>query len=686
MKQQALELRNIRLSGGFWLKKTRLVADVMLPYQWKALNDQIPDAEPSHALENFRLVARGAKGQFTGTLSQNSNEAKSDETACCGLLGYPDGTISSQDETMGQFGGTIFQDSDVGKWIEAACYSMVNNPDANLEAQIEEAIRLIGASQQSDGYINTWFTLKAPDKRWTDMAWGHELYCGGHLIEAAVAHFKSTGKRHFLEIMMKYADCVLAEFSPEGPHGKDCCGHPEIELALMRLAEASGETRYARMARHFLDVRGRYPERFINQKPLGFDFPMTKSFDPDYFQGHEPLCDQHDADGHSVRAMYLFTALTQVLRISGEPELKKILDQLWESAVGRRMYVTGGIGSQANGERFTLDWDLPSDTAYTETCAAIGLIFWAREMLAADSDSRYADTIERIMYNGALSGVSLDGQSYFYVNPLETIPAVAHARHDHEHVKTERVAWFGCACCPPNIARLIASVASLAYGHTDRSLWVHQFMNSEAAVALDGTSVHVTQKTDYPWDGKIALTFIHSEPSFFDVNLRIPAWCRDFRCTVNGQEVTGSPEKGYLKIERNWTSGDCVELTLDMTARFVRPHSRIAELAGKTAVMRGPLVYCAEELDNGSDLHNLLVDPSLPVKCESTVEHTDGGITLRLSGFRETERSDALYGEWKSENAREAKPITLVPYYQWGNRKPGQEMRIWLRAIGGEKR
>lgn len=642
MKQRALALRDVRLSGGFWQEKTRLVAEVMLPYQWKALNDQIPGAEPSHALENFRLVTGEAEGRFVGM---------------------------------------VFQDSDVGKWLEATCYSLVSHPDAELASQVEEAIRLVGAAQQSDGYINTWVTLQAPDKRWDDLAWGHELYCGGHLIEAAVAHFQTTGKRHFLEIMMKYADCVIAEFGPGKPHGLDCCGHPEIELALMRLAEASQEPRFADLAKHFLDVRGRDPERFRDKRAVAFVYPpLTKTFDPDYFQANVPLCDQHDADGHAVRAMYLYTALAQVWGLTLEPKLKRALDRLWTSTVERRMYVTGSIGSQAFGERFTIDWDLPSDTAYAETCAAIGLITWGKAMLAAECESRYADTIERVLYNGALSGVSLDGQRYFYVNPLESIPEVARVRADHEHVKTERVPWFGCACCPPNIARLVASVASLAYGLANDGLWVHQYMDCEADLALGGTRVHMVQKTDYPWDGQIDLTIEPERKCRFGLHLRIPAWNRNLRCTVNGQAAVDLRRNGYLSIDREWEAGDRVELTLEMETRFVRPHSRIAELAGKTAVMRGPLVYCAEETDNGKDLHNLLLDP-LQLVGESAVERTAAGVVLRLPGYRETEHTDALYGDLKHEDVGEARTITLIPYHQWGNRRPGQEMRVWLRSV-----
>jgi DUF1680 family protein len=377
--------------------------------------------------------------------------------------------------------------------------------------------------------------------------------------------------------------------------------------------------------------------------------------------------------------MYLYTALAQVWGLTREPALKRALDRLWTSAVERRMYVTGNIGSQAFGERFTIDWDLPSDTAYAETCASIGLINWAKEMLAAECDSRYADTIERVLYNGALSGVSLDGQKYFYVNPLESIPEVVRARADHEHVKTERVPWFGCACCPPNIARLVASVAGLSYGLTDEGLWVHQYMDCEADLELGGTRIHIVQKTDYPWDGLVKLTIEPERKCRFGLHLRIPAWCRDFRCSVNGQTVSDLRRDGYLTLDREWEAGDRVELTLEMETRFVRPHSRIAELAGKTAVMRGPLVYCAEEVDNGKDLHNLLLDTSLTAGA-STLERTDTGVVLQLPGYRETEHTDALYGDFRQEDVGEERTITLVPYHQWGNRKPGQEMRVWLRS------
>ena len=644
MKQTHNGLSAIRLPKGFWQSKTKLVAEVMLPYQWQALNDQIPGAVPSHAVENFRIASG---------------------------------------EQQGEFAGNIWQDSDVAKWLEAACHSLANYPDSLLASQVEEAIRLIGKAQQADGYINTWFTTKAPEKRWTDLVWSHELYSGGHLMEAAVTHFYTTGRTDFLDIMRCYADCLIPVFGPGGKHGQECCGHPEIELALMRLSEATGDRRYFDLAVLFMEVRGTDPGQFIGKKPLDFVIPETVWFGPDYFQAHQPLAEQRDADGHAVRAVYLYTALTQQYRRTRDPDLKTILDGLWDSATGRRMYLTAGIGSQAHAERFTVDWDLPGDTAYNETCATIGLIFWAWQLLLAEPDRRYSDIIERGLYNGALSGMSLDGTRFFYVNPLESVPRIACARHDHEHVKTSRVAWLGCACCPPNIARQVASVGDLSCHADDKGIWVHQYLDSQAELVLAGQGLGLRQETDYPWDGRVKLTLNPTKASHFSLHLRIPGWCADWTCRVNGQPVADrNLVKGYLDLERDWQPGDTVELDLPMNARFISPNSRVSELAGKVAVMRGPLVYCAEELDNGGDLHNLLVDPARPISSKALPEQADGGVVLYLSGFRETSHSNELYGDWQSMATAEAARITLFPYYQWGNRRPGQEMRVWLRTVG----
>jgi len=638
--KQHAAVPKVRVIGGFWKQKTSMVAQEMVPYQWKALNDKIPGAEPSHAIENFRIAAGEAEGEFVGT---------------------------------------IFQDSDLAKWIEAACYVLADKGNAELDAQVEEAIRLVGKVQSPDGYINTWFTLVGPDKRWTDLAWGHELYCGGHLIEAAVTHFQVTGQRNFLDIMIRFAEHLMTTFGPGGRLADAVGGHPEIELALNRLAEATGDERYAQLATHFVDIRGLHPENFTGQIPLGFEIPKSAWFEPDYFLAHAPVREQHHAEGHAVRAMYLYTAMAQQAKRTGEQKLIQTLETLWKSTTERRQYVTGGLGSHAMGERFSVDFDLPSDTAYTETCASIGFLFWARAMLDLNPKGEYADAMEITLYNGVLSGVALDGKKFFYVNPLEVIPRIAHKRSDLAHVKTERVAWFGCACCPPNIARLVASVGNYAWS-IDQNVRIDQYIESEASFCLGSSPLTMRMKTSYPWQGKVSLS-VDAGNGTFEVKLRVPGWCQQYSVKFNGTTISPPLEGGYLRIYQDWKSGDVVELDLDMPVRFVSAHPSVSELAGKVAVLRGPLVYCTEEIDNGPDLHTLNINPLGPTSDHDFIDFQDEKTKLTVSGSKHRTRDgQSLYQEWSTREAYTPIEITMVPYHSWGNRRPGQEMRVWHLA------
>jgi DUF1680 family protein len=656
-----LGLGEARITGGFWARKMDLVARAMLPYQWQALNDEVPGAEPSHALENFRIAAGEASGEFKGT---------------------------------------VFQDSDVAKWIEAASYSLAHHPDKALEARVDEAIRLIAAAQRPDGYVNTYFTVTAPENRWADLAWGHELYCAGHLIEAAVAHNACTGKTTLLDVARRYADCIDAAFGASPGKIRGVCGHPEIELALFRLWRATGEERYRDLAVFFVEERGRNPAAFDGKQPLGastttpwlavsgsygFVIPKTKWFGRDYMQNHAPLRSQPDATGHAVRAVYLYSAMAEEYSATRDESLLAALRRLWDSVVSRRMYVTGGIGSQAHGERFTADFDLPSDRAYTETCAAIGLAQWAARMTAIEGDGRYADVLERAIYNGILSGVSLDGTGYFYVNPLELEPEVAACRQDHEHVQTRRVPWNSCACCPPNIARLVASLASYLYGSSEGTAWVHHYADSEGSFSFEGARAVLRQKTDYPWSGSIAISVACEGEAEFSVMLRIPGWRDSFSCAVNGEELPSLPlEAGYLRIRRKWRDGDRIELELEMKPKLIRADPRVSELAGRIAIQRGPLVYCAEEIDNGSGLQLLALESAAELRVEHEPSLSPGALRIVAEGWRL--ETGSLNGEGGLYREAERFPVSrvpariiAVPYFLWGNRVPGKEMRVWLR-------
>ena len=641
---KALPLADNKIIGGFWRQRIDNVIHDVIPYQWKALNDQIPGAEPSHSIENFRI----ASGQSTGT-----------------------------------FYGLIFQDSDVGKWIEAASYGLTDRRDAELEAIIDGVIELIGQSQEADGYLDTYFSMAAPDKKWTDFAMGHEMYCGGHLMEGAIAYYQATGKRSFLDIMIRYADHLDRHFGKGPEKIVAYCGHPEIELALWRLFDLTGENRYANLATFFVEERGRHPEVLDNRKVIhwGGIGPVGPANNPwhqaDYYQDHAPVREQVHADGHSVRAMYLFCAMADQWRQSGDASLGKALERLWDDTVNRRMYVTGGIGSQAVSERFTIDYDLPSDTAYAETCASIGLIFWAWRMTLASPRREYADTLERSLYNGALSGISLDGTRYFYVNPLEVVPAVAHARQDHDHVKTERVQWFGCSCCPPNIARLVCSVAQFQYSYDETGIWVHQYVASTAGFGSPQGPLRIEQSGDYPWQGDIRLRLVEV-PGQHDltIRLRLPDHAGQARLTVNGTVIKPVMSHGYAEVSRRWEAGDVIRLEFDLPIRILRSHPKVRETSGLVAVQRGPLVYCIEEVDNGPDLHLLRIDPEAPMTTEPATGIGNGVLAIRAQGWRvQTNDEGSLY----STEAERRIPcdVVLVPYYAWGNRGLG-EMRVWL--------
>jgi len=455
----------------------------------------------------------------------------------------------------------IFWESDLAKWIEAASYAL---PDENLERLIDDAVARLARAQQPDGYLNVHFTVVEPGKRFTNLRDAHELYCAGHLIEAAVAHHEATGKHSLLDVMRSYADLIADEFGAGGAHDGGYCGHEEIELALVKLTDATGDHRYRALARKFIDERGRQPPYFERENaPRGPDHPARN---PEYNQSHRPVREQRVPVGHAVRAMYLYCAMADLS--SDDPTLLDTCQQLWDHLVAHRMYITGGIGSSAANEGFTADDDLPDD-GYAETCAAIGLVLWAQRMGHLTHEARYVDVLERALYNGVLSGISADGRHFAYVNPLVSDGTI------------ERHEWFECACCPPNIARLIASLGAYAYATTSDELAIDLYAGSTATATLNGTRVTVEQTTDYPFDSAVRIDVTPTAPTTFTLALRIPAWCQ-------GPTLDGTPvEHGYARVTREWHPGDHLDLQLPMPPTTV-------ESNGRTAEMRGPLVYCTE--------------------------------------------------------------------------------------------
>ena len=559
-----------------------------------------------------------------------------------------------------------FWDSDVAKWLEAAAYSLETDPDPKVEKLVDHTIDLLQAAQQPDGYLNTYFTTVAPEQRWVNLRDHHELYCAGHLIEAGVAHHAATGKTTLLDVVRRYADYIGTVFGTRPYQRRGYCGHEEIELALVKLAEATGDPKYRNLAQYFVDERGRQPHYFDEEALARGDEPADfhhKTYE--YNQAHQPAREQTRVTGHAVRGMYLYAAMVDLAATETDGTLKRACEKIWDHLTTRQMYVTGGIGGFASNEGYGADFDLPNLTAYAETCAAVGLVFWASRLANLDCDSRYADVMEQALYNGVLSGVSLDGTRFFYDNPLASTGA--HHRQD----------WFGCACCPPNIARLLASLGAYVYGQSDTDLAVHLYVQGTAKLSAAGQTVTLTQTTEYPWDGRVSLQVAPERAAPFRLRLRLPAWCEAPTVSLNGEAVTMIVERGYAVIEREWQPGDTVSLDLPMTVQRVYADPRVQVNRGRAALRRGPIVYCLESADNGPDLDAL----TLPHDAELAAEPAPGllGGVVVLRGTARRLSSDTESGLYRTEPPRlEPAPITAIPYCAWDNRAPG-EMLVWIR-------
>lgn len=564
-----------------------------------------------------------------------------------------------------------FWESEVTKWLEAACYSLATHPDPELGQQVDEVIALVASIQQPDGYLNVWFTQVEPEKRWTNLRDWHELYCAGHLIEAAVAHFDATGKRTLLDVVCRYAAHIDSVFGREEGKKPGYCGHEEIELALIKLYRTTQEPRYLRLAHYFVEERGRQPIYFDEEARARGEDPdefWAKTYE--YCQAHLPVREQGEVVGHAVRAMYLYSALADLAKELDDHSLLESCEHLWQHLASTRMYLTGGLGSSADNEGVTADYDLPNAAAYAETCAAIGLVFWSHRMLQLNTDGRYADVLERALYNGVLSGLSLDGSSFFYENPLES--------HGDHH----RQAWYRCACCPPNVVRLLASLGSYVYSTADADILVHMYVESTLNLSVGGQHVIVRQETAYPWDGTVQLQVEPETPAKFTMSLRIPSWCKDTYLSVNGEDVsvTDCLQNGYVRLERLWQSGDRIDLHLDMPVERVYPHPDIRADAGRVALQRGPLVYCLETADNAIPLQRIRLPESAELESEF-VPTILGGVTLIRGTARalETEDwSDTLYRATPAHDVPH--DLIAIPYCAWDNRLPG-DMCVWINSV-----
>ena len=573
----------------------------------------------------------------------------------------------------------IFWDSDVAKWIEAACYSITTHPDARLEKKIEYVVKLISEAQQEDGYLNVHFTVVEPEKRWSNLRDQHELYCAGHLMEAAVAHLEATGRREFLDVMCRYADYIVSVFGKGRKQKRGYPGHEEIELALVKLYRATGRRSYLDLAKFFVDERGRSPHYFDREARERGEDPIRFG-GHDYFQAHLPVREQESAEGHAVRACYLYAGMADVAAETGDRELLVACRRMWKNITENRMYIHGGIGSSRFGERFTIDYDLPNEEAYAETCAAIALVFFAHRMVQIDTDRQYSDVMERALYNCIPAGVSLDGTRFFYDNYLASFPGSHRFTGQKPPVRQE---WFGCACCPPNLARIFASLGGYVYTQTTRSIFVHLFIDSRTTVQLAGQQVTVTQKTEYPWGEDVQFEISPSVPVTFTLAIRIPGWCEAYLASVNGRPVKSKARlrKGYLYLRRQWQKGDRIRLHLTMTVKRVESHPSVRQNAGRVALQRGPVVYCLEEKDNGKGLNDLVLakDSVLVGK-----KHSSGVLSGIPIVRGKAKRRESV--SWKgtlyrpSRTRYQACKITAIPYFMWANRGEG-EMVVWIGEV-----
>lgn len=601
----------VTLSDGFWAPRWRINRDLTLPSQYHLL-------EETGRLDNFRRASGKIKRDFKGW---------------------------------------FFNDSDVYKWLEGLAWTLALDPDPALAKMADDTIAEIGLAQQPDGYLDTYFMFERAAQRWSNLPDLHELYCAGHLFQAAVAHQRAMGSRRLLDIAVRLADHICATFGPrEAGKRPGTCGHPEIEMGLIELARETGETRYLEQALYFINMRG--------QGLAGGDV---------YRQDHKPLREFDRMEGHAVRACYLNSGATDIYLETGEKALINTLERQWRTLVERQIYVNGGLGPRYEFEAFGMDYELPSARAYCETCAAIAGIMWYWRMLAIDGDARYADLLETTLFNAILPGISLDGKSYFYVNPLSS------------EGKHPRQPWYACACCPPNIARLIASLPGYFYSRTNDGIYVHLYAGSEAAISLpDGRSIELIQNTHYPWDGNVEIEVVGDGE--FALWLRVPGWAQNgAELTVNEDPVEALPGT-YAEIRRTWHGGDTVRLYLPMPVRRMESHPYVLENNGRVALMRGPLLYCVEEADHpGADLRNLILPGDSALAASYRADLLGGAVMLVGRGL--VARPDPgwdwqLYRTVEAASVPdEARPveITAIPYFAWANREPGA-MQVWLKS------
>ncbi len=617
---QQPDIRNVVLTDNFWLPKIKTIQETTIQFAFDKCSEE-------GRMENF-LIAGGKK-----------------QGPVCGKM--------------------PFDDTDLYKIIEGASYSLISNPDPKLEAYLDSMIAIIKIGQEPDGYLTTWYTIDPmhPPASWvtpTNRRWqnsgGHELYNSGHLFEAAAAHHRATGKRNFLEIALKNADLLVNSFGPGKLQNPP--GHQIVETGLIKLYNITGKKEYLELAKFFLDQRG-------NAAGHKLEGP--------YSQDHLPVTQQEEAVGHAVRAVYMYAGMTDIAAIYNDSEYLNAVNKLWHNVVGKKMYITGGIGSQHQGEAFGENYELPNLTAYNETCASIGDVYWNHRLFLLTGDGKYFDVIERTLYNGLISGISLDGKKFFYPNPLES-----DGKYEFNQGACTRKSWFDCSCCPTNLIRFIPSIPGLVYATKNTDLYVNLFVANHATLSVNGNPVDVIQETEYPWDGKISIRVNPGTTKNFTVKVRIPGWAKnhpvpsdlysyadkntgEISVKINEKPVEMNMENGYLKLQRSWEKGDRIELKLPMNIRRLVTNEQVKDNRGLVALERGPVVYCAEETDNVKDIAEMVIPEETRFSVQKEPEELKG--VAQISG--------------EVKSGKSGYPVRMIPYFAWSNRGVGK-MKVWF--------
>ncbi|MBK8084592.1 MAG: glycoside hydrolase family 127 protein [Devosia sp.] len=563
----------------------------------------------------------------------------------------------------------VFWDSDIGKWIEAAAYALSHRRDADIEAKIEAIVDDFERAQEPDGYLNCWYLGREPEKRWSNLRDNHELYNAGHMLEGAIAYYETTGRRRWLDVMERYVEHIRQTFGTGPGQKRGYCGHQEIEIALIKLYRLTGEKQHLDLAAYFINERGTPNPHYFDvereeREKKGWEYQRYTQGTYEYSQSHKPVRDQDKVVGHAVRAMYMYTAMADLAVELNDSGLKQACETLWRDVMDTKMYITAGLGPSAHNEGFTFDYDLPNQTAYAETCASVALIFWAQRMLHLDLDGKYADVLERALFNGALSGLSRDGEHYFYMNPLES------------NGTPRRWDWHTCPCCTMNVSRLVASVGGYFVSTAPDGIAFHLYGGISSTLDVGGTSVAIREVSNYPWSGAIAISIDPEADTAFDVKLRIPGWCHGATAKVNGETVELVPVDGYGTLHRTWTKGDTVTLDLPMPIERIYANPHVVMDVGRVALTRGPLVYCLEEADNpGGTVQRFKLPRSSPVSVKAS-DLFDGIVQLTAAAQAVDEAEFApLY---RTSPPREAPAtLTALPYYLWANRGQGS-MVVWI--------